>query len=65
MTALLRAIAQRHIGVRQHHAVGHVARPDFREAARRVRSEHATGAALLEAYDRGDARIVDGKLRRA
>jgi hypothetical protein len=64
MTALLRAIAQYHFGSRREHVAGHVQPPNFREAARRVRSEHAGGAALLEAYDRGEAKIVGGKLRR-
>lgn len=39
-------------------------RPDFRAVAARVRLEHAEGAGLLDAYDRGDAALVDGKLRR-
>jgi hypothetical protein len=64
MTTLLKAIVTYYRNPQHRQAVGHVARPNYREAASKVRAQHSTGTALLEAYDRGEAKIGNGKLTR-
>ena len=44
--------------------MNHERRVDYVGLARKINREHADALDLLDAYDRGEARIIDGKLQR-
>jgi hypothetical protein len=46
------------------HAVQPVRHVDYVGLARKINREHANALNLLDAYDRGEAHIVNGKLQR-